>query len=110
MKRGAVATIVGGWARVFVSDLGMASTEVGDVGGVPLGGQGSAVGCGCKIWPPSEFDKGLAVGACVGCCGAVGTGSSMKSPGGKVEYFGTREMFGSQATESVFLVAPVSLT
>ena len=24
MKRGAVATIVGGWARLFVSDLGMA--------------------------------------------------------------------------------------
>ena len=103
-------TIVGGWALLFVSDLGMVSTEVGDGCGVPLGWRGSAVSCGCRIWPPSEFDKGLAVGSCVGCCCAVGTGSSMESPGGKVAYFGTREMFGSQATESVFLVAPVSLT
>ena len=99
MKRGAVATIVVGWALEIVSDLGMASIEAEDCDGVGIGWHGSNVCSACRLLPPSEFGRVLAEGSRGGCSGSDGTGSSMKSPGGRVEYVGTLEMFGKGGNE-----------
>jgi hypothetical protein len=59
MKRGAVATIVVGWALEIVSDLGMASIEAEDCDGVGIGWHGSNVCSACRLLPPSEFGRVL---------------------------------------------------